>query len=122
MKEFDLNNLSREMPYSVPDNFFETFPSNTLERINALPTHGVHTMPPRRLKRLVAGVMSAAAVVIVALGLSGVLGSSSELSLEDQFLIVDNSELNNFINGLSDEQLEQLSSGAEEVDFYNYYY
>ncbi len=121
MKEFDVNNLSREMPYSVPEGFFETFPSKTLERINAIPAAKVHTMPSRMLKRWVAGAMSAAAVVMVALTLSGALRSSDDLSLDDQLLIVDNSELNTFINSLSDEQLEELSSSSGELNMYNYY-
>ncbi|MFR9503032.1 MAG: hypothetical protein SNH73_01090 [Rikenellaceae bacterium] len=120
MKEFDLNKIGKEMPYSAPSQeFFEQFTSDLLEQVASIPE------PKRKvavfsLRRSLMPIISIAAVIAVVVTLMLNMHNSTKVNYD--YIISDNIEesVASFLDNLSDEELEMLvAQNSYENDFYS---
>ena len=92
MKEFDLNDFGKQMPYHVPEGFFARFPEQVMRKVAV-------ERRRRRMWRLSVGMTAVAALVA---GIVFWTGTPEVLA----------EQLDAYLDHLSDEEL------AEQYDYY----
>lgn len=92
---FDLNKIGKRMPYTVPDDFFDTLEHNVWQAVNA-PTTPQKSKHKKWLWPIISGLVAAVACVALVLVLrplntaqpqddfAGVANSFAQLSQDDQ--------------------------------------
>ncbi|WP_077154800.1 hypothetical protein [Bacteroides bouchesdurhonensis] len=117
-KDFDFDNIGKQIPYRTSDNFFEEVQRKVMEQT------GITQRRKRcRLHMIVATTFAAVAVLAGLLFVPSFLPADSPLS-DTKVLAIDNVTLSvdpvdNWIKNLSDEELEELVSFSENDIFLN---
>ncbi len=103
MKDFDLEHIGKQMPYCVPEGFFESFPDRVMQRIAA------RKRARRRRMWLGIGTSVAAAMVAGIVFFGGKSGSSlyPSDSYEEVFTNISD-KMDAYVGRLSDEELNEL--------------
>ena len=117
-KDFDFDNIGKQIPYRTSDNFFEEVQRKVMEQT------GITQRRKRcRLHMIVATTFAAVAVLAGLLFVPSFLPADSPLS-DTKVLAIDNVTLSvdpvgNWIKNISDEELEELVSFSENDIFLN---
>lgn len=107
MKDFDVENIGKRMPYDVPEGFFEEFPERMMRKVRA-----EQRVRRRRVWGVAIGTGGMAALFAGALLFGGrpEMQSSTEDYVEWATALSD--RMDAYVSGLSDKEL------AEEYDYY----
>ena len=117
-KDFDFDNIGKQIPYRTSDNFFEEVQRKVMEQT------GITQRRKRcRLHMIVATTFAAVAVLAGLLFVPSFLPADSPLS-DTKVLAIDNVTLSvdpvdKWIKNISDEELEELVSFSENDIFLN---
>lgn len=106
--DFDIEKLNRQMPYTVPDNFFEQSRKRILDATVNAKARKHRTA--RRLTAIVASVTAIAAVTLLA-----VLAVQREMPQDSPAITAESvdAHVNDIMQGISD---EELAIWAESTD------
>ncbi len=103
MKDFDLIDVGKQMPYRVPEGFFKQFPDRMMERIRA---------ERARRRRRWGFSLGATAVAALFAGVVFFGGMGRDTENPDTLSVSFADKMNAYISQLSDEEL------AEQFDYY----
>ena len=117
-KEFDFDEIGKQTPYRVPEDFFEEVQQKVMVRT------GCRYRQKRRIRMVISATLAAAAVVTGLLFFpfssqtqSTKAPASSALAVEAKANTTD--PMDKWINELSDEELEELVNFSENDIFLN---
>ncbi len=121
MKHFDIDKLSRKMPYKLNEDFFDTFPEQMMAKINREKIEDergkelAREICSRSFPRYLTIALSAAAMVAVVMILSFDFGGAKEPNES----MAKEGNVREFVAQLSDEDLSLLISDTDRsYEFY----
>lgn len=113
-KDFDFNAVGKRTPYRIPEGFFERMQAETLERV-------AEEKRKKKLYRLKWGVSVALAVAAMLCGLVFFPSTQPEpMELSGEWVAQMSGEdaMDMYLQGLSDEELEEWMEFSENDIFY----
>ena len=116
-KEFDFDSMGKRTPYRVPEGFFERMQTETMERV-------AEEKRKKKIYRLKWGISMALAVAAMVCGFIFFPSAPTEVAVPDhttEWLAQvndDTDEMDLYLQGLSDEELEAWVEFSENDIFY----
>lgn len=119
-KDFDFQNIGKQMPYRIPDGFFDKMQEQVMERVQKEEKH----KKPHRVKLILWATLAAAAVLVGVVFFSGPRPAAEQLP-SDSFLVsvgLDYSypdAMDQYIESMPDEELAEWVELSENDIFIN---